>query len=274
MFLNDHHRGEKKEFSSSEVVDSLGISVNDVRPILSQLCDEEIINARINVRCPECDTDFGRFDSKSEVPKNVEKCFSCGHEFEMRDKEAWHVVYDTKEIINQEDVKNRLKKYVEECYNLNQDQIEREFEDLEELSPQKRGRLFDYFIGLLFLQVEGVDVRVQQRTKEGEVDVHLILSEAERILRDTCGTHTMVENKWIEDPVEQSEIVNFHNKVSSIQQQCYLSYFVSMSGFTDGADTKLDNFDNPGIISWNGQDVEEMVYENDLRNKLIEDNLR
>ncbi|ELZ15986.1 restriction endonuclease [Natrinema limicola] len=131
-------------------------------------------------------------------------------------------------------------------------------------NPQSRGREFDYFIGILFQQLNEVEVRVKEHGNTGEVDLHLICLDSDDWLYRLVGSHTLVENKWEKDPIQKGEISNFHDKASELPQ-CEISYFVSMSGFSrgqrkqTGALANLRNLRNPQIVDIWDDDLEEMV---------------
>jgi hypothetical protein len=141
------------------------------------------------------------------------------------------------------------------------DELER-FRNME--NPQKRGREFDRLMGLLFQQLPGVEIRLKQHGESGEVDVHMSCLEAPDWLYRLTGASTVIENKWEKDPIEKGEVIDFRAKSCDLPD-CNLSYFVSMSGFSTGGRTrtgaisKLRGYENPKMVDFWEEDVEEMV---------------
>ena len=142
--------------------------------------------------------------------------------------------------------------------------------------PQKRGRQFDHFIGLLFNQLEGVTINVKGSTKTGEVDVYVSCRNAPAWLCRLVGHGTVLENKWQQNPVEKSEIGKFHDKAQDLAFPCYIAYFISMNGFStrDGAQTgaaaTLRGCENPRLVDLVEEDVIEMIDDGSPAAKLEE----
>ena len=145
-------------------------------------------------------------------------------------------------------------------------------------NPQNRGRRLDGFVGLLFQQIPGVNVRLNDSTVTGEVDVYLDCLEAEQWLRGIVGNQTMIENKWEQNPIQTSEISKYRQKTTDIHG-CEAAYFLSMSGFSRGQRTEmgamhtLKSYTNPKMIDLWDEHLEQMIAdgtpENVLRDRMI-----
>jgi hypothetical protein len=78
------------------------------------------------------------------------------------------------------------------------------------------------------------------------------------------GASTVIENKWEKDPIQKSEVIDFRSKACELAD-CNFSYFISMSGFTTGGRTqtgalaKLREYENPQMVDFWEDDVEEMM---------------
>lgn len=236
--------------------------------ILSDLVKEGVLQAQVRVRCPYCNTSYGTYDRQTDVPDEKKRCFNCDNEFSVVSKRNWEVIYNVTSDPGDffRDSTLGISYFLEEERRLPPEYFDSELDRFRKMDhePTKRGREFDVFMGLLFQQLEGIEVRLQQSGNSGEVDVHLVCLDAPEWVVRLFGSHTLIENKWEQDPVQKREISVFHAKASEISS-CERSYFVSMSGFSrrggksTGALPLLRNKENPPIVDFWEEDVEHMV---------------
>jgi len=268
-YLSRADSGDKSHIRRRSAARESDLDEATVQTILSELTSEGILVAELQVRCPYCNTHHGTYKRKSDVPQDRKRCFNCGNEFEVNASRNWEVVYgvadDPEDFFRGANL--RLSYYVEEARNLPTEFFRSELEHFREMeSPQQRGRDFDYFMGLLFQQLNGVEVRVKEEGTTGEVDVHMVCLDSPEWLHRLVGSHTLIENKWEKDAIQKDEVINFYGKASAIPS-CEMAYFVSMSGFSRrggrevGALSLLKNYSEPSIVDFWAEDVEEMVAE-------------
>lgn len=239
-----------------------------VQVILSDLVGEGILQAQVRVRCPYCNTGYGTYERQSDVPDEMERCFNCENEFAVSSKRNWEVIYEVTSDPGDffRDSTLGISYFLEEDHRLPAEYFDSELGRLRKMDdePTKRGREFDVFMGLLFQQLEGVEVRLKRSGNSGEVDVHMVCLDAPEWVVRLFGSHTLVENKWEQNPVQKREISVFHAKASEISS-CERSYFVSMSGFSRrggksiGALPLLRSKEDPPIVDFWKDDVEDMV---------------
>ena len=262
-----------------------GLDESTVQVILSELVESEILQAKVQIRCPYCSTQHGIYSRRSNVPNQKKTCFSCRNDFQMSERRNWEVIY---EITGNpggffQENNFHIKKFAESgrdlppSFFLRELKKFREFESVD--TPQQRGREFDYLMGLLFHQLPGVDIRLKQQGKSGEVDVHMIYIDADACVHRLVGSQTVIENKWEKDPIQKNEIIDFYEKASELTS-CEMAYFVSMSGFSrgdrkeTGSLAKLRNYRDPQIIDLWEDDVERMLEEGSpeemLRERMME----
>lgn len=138
-----------------------------------------------------------------------------------------------------------------------------EFEKLQELSPQPRGREFQKFLAKVleqsgWSQLEGV------RNIGEEIDI-IIHRDRE---------FYMLECKWEKDPVEAIVIRDFHDKL--LERAGVQGIVVSMSGFSEGAEKIAHDRSGSKLIAFFGQrDVQAIVYgqvnfDDLLKQKIVE----
>lgn len=156
--------------------------------------------------------------------------------------------------------------------------FESKFEDLTELDDaQERGRAFDYFIGLLFNQISGVDVMVGDEASSGEIDVFVSCLHAPEWLYRLVGSGTYIENKWRRNPTQTGDIDKFHAKVARATANCHLCYFISMAGYTSerrlGAEPLIHASDEPKMVGFHKHHVKQMVTDGTPANVLQEHTL-
>lgn len=266
-YLNNARASGSGKIRRRKAAKESGLDEATVQTILSELNSEGILDAKLEIRCPYCNTQHGIYSSKGSVPADSKICFNCENEFLLNKERNWEVIYEIANDIGdffQNDI-SHIKKYIDEVQDLSSNFFVQELDKFYSMdNPQKRGRDFDYFMGLLFQQLPGVEVRPKVQGNTGEVDMHLICLDAPDWLYRLVGSHTLVENKWEKKPIQKNEVSNFYSKASEIHS-CEMAYFVSMSGFSrgerkqTGALANLKNYQNPRIIDFWDDDVEEMV---------------
>ena len=130
-------------------------------------------------------------------------------------------------------------------------------------NSSERGRAFDYFIGLLFNQLSGVEVLIGKEVATGEVDVFVACLEAPDWLHRLVGGATLIENKWQDKATQTREISVFHDKVKMATVTCKICYFISMNGFTSnrnmGAEQLIQSKVDPKMVGLVQEDIERMV---------------
>jgi len=144
-------------------------------------------------------------------------------------------------------------------------------------NSSKRGRAFDYFIGLLFNQLPGVKVLIGKEVATGEIDVFVTCLEASEWLYRLVGEATLIENKWQDDATQTREISVFHDKVKMATVTCKVCYFISMNGFTSsrnmGAEQLMQSKRDPKMVGLVRDDVEQMAADGTaaevLRNNIL-----
>jgi peptide subunit release factor 1 (eRF1) len=92
-YLNRIRASATKDIRLSQAVRETDLSEDTVLAIITALVDENILVAKIKVRCPCCDQHEGTFNRKSDVPSETVRCFSCDNDFEMNDVSNWNIVY-------------------------------------------------------------------------------------------------------------------------------------------------------------------------------------
>lgn len=276
-FLSEVGASNTKTTRVGTAAGETGIDEASVQVVFSELSAEGALRAKVEVRCPYCATHHGTFERKSAVPSGSKDCFVCGNEFETSSRRNWEVVYeiadDTADFFP--DNEWRIQRYLKSHHELPPSVLQDELKRLQNMDDhQERGRQFDYYVGLLFQQLEGVEVRIKTETITGEVDVFVSCRQAADSLRRLVGSGTIVENKWQKDPVQKKEVDNFHSKARDLAFPCYMVYFVSMSGFTSGKDggalSQLRNCENPRVIDFDSEDVEDMAREGSPISKIRE----
>jgi len=231
----------------------------------SLLCDEEVLKAKVKVRCPNCASSHGGvFSRQSDVPEETRRCM-CGEEFEMVFEGNWEVVYelpgDDIDFFLKPD--ESLKIFSEEAYDVSQKYVRDKFASLESMDDKSyRGQLFDHFIGILFLQIDGIHAITRYpHSKRGEIDVLIDLSSAPDDLFRMIGHASLVENKWQKYKSEISDYNAFESKVAEINRrhEVKVVFFISMAGYKSSFDGVLDDDTTPRIIGWTREHVERMV---------------
>lgn len=260
------------------------VDIATAQTVFSELTKEGALQAKIEVRCPYCDTHHGTYDRQSAVPTGEQHCFVCDNEFKTSRQSHWEVIYEiadpSADFFPGGDW--HLQRYLESESDLPSSFFRDELDRLRSMDeqPQERGRQFDYFIGLLFHQLDGTIVSVKDETKTGEVDVYVSCRTAPDWLVRLVGHGTVLENKWQQNPVQKAEVDNFHSKAQDVAPPCYIAYFVSMSGFSTGDSAQtgalatLRNCEDPRIVDLTESDVVDMVNEGNPAEKLKERELK
>lgn len=276
-FLSEFKNSNAKHTRVATVAAETDADVATVQTVFSELSNEGVLQAKIEVRCPHCNTHHGTYVRQSAIPNEQHRCFVCDGEFAMDDQSNWGVIYkiidDSADFFPTGDW--HLQRYLDSEKDCPPAFFSDELDRLRKMDdqPQKRGRQFDHFIGLLFHQLEGTTVSVKESTKTGEVDVYVSCRQAPDWLTRLVGNGTILENKWQQDPVEKKEVDNFHSKAQDLAFPCYIAYFISMSGFSTGnpgALATLRSCEDPRIVDIDEEDVKEMVREGNPAKKLEE----
>lgn len=234
--------------------------------VLSELTESGILKAKVQIRCPRCNTQHGIYPRKSEVPDSEEVCFNCGQDYDPAARRNWEVIYevvgDPRDFFRDEI--EQIRWFLKAERDLPAEFFCEELERFREMeNPQKRGREFDYLMGLFFQQLPGVEIRIKEQGNTGEVDVHMVCLSAEDWLVRAVGSTTLIENKWESDPIQKKEVGDFYLKAKEIPD-CRRAYFASISGFSKGqaketgALANLRNYDNPQIVDLWEDDIESM----------------
>lgn len=262
-YLNEARASGKNYVRLPIVARESDVDEQTALDVLTYLCDEDSLQAKLKIRCPQCNSQHGGvFARQSDVPDETVDCM-CGKQFEMSDKRHWEVVY---EIPDQDfdfflDVHDRLKRFQESARNLPPNYFRNEFTELSEMDdPHARGRYFDHFVGLLFCQLDGVRVQVKDNRSEGEVDVIITCYDSDWLFR-VIGCATVVENKWQEGGATQGDANQFKAKAEEVAGRtlCRTTYFFSVDGFTTDAEESLQRVQEPGIVMFDREDIEQMI---------------
>lgn len=260
-----------------DLIRATGIDRGKAIAAVTALSEEGKLRAKIQIRCPECDAHEATYSRKSAVPDESITCFSCGHTYSSSERGSWEVVYSISGEVDVDffrDLKVRLKTFVESGHDLPPSYFKQEFErldNMEEITDEsERGRLFDYFVGLLFVQVDGLEVIVKESIPKGEIDVFIECGEAPDWIYRILGNVALVENKWEAGRIGQSEVNNFHDKAEdiSLRTRSNLGYFISINGFTTDAENEINNRTAPNIIAFDRGDIEEMVEKGSAKEKI------
>lgn len=262
-----------------DLIQDTGLDRGLALAAVSALCDQGQLQAKIQIRCPECDAHEETYSRKSAVPDETITCFVCSYSYSSGDRRSWEVVYDIQGGLDEDffrDLRARLTSFADAARDLPPSYFQQEFKRLDQMEgiadEAERGRLFDYFIGLLFIQVGGVEAAVKEDIPRGEIDVFVDCVDAPDWLNRMLGNVALVENKWESNPIGQSEIINFHDKAEdiSLRTSSHLGYFISMSGFTEDARAEIEERRSPNIIAFDREDTEDMVKEGTVESKLRE----
>ncbi|WP_436911970.1 hypothetical protein [Halosimplex marinum] len=199
----------------------------------------------------------------------------------MDRRSNWEVIYRISDDPGDffRDGPSKVERFIDSAHDLPPEFFKSEFQNLKDMeNPQQRGRKFDYFMGLLFQQLPGVEVRTQQAGDVGEVDVHLIGVDAPDQVYRLLGRHTLIENKWEKDPIQKPEISKFHAKACDLSG-CHTAYFASMSGFSTGQRKRIGalaymkSCEDPPLRGFWEDDIDQMVDDgtpnNVLRDRLL-----
>jgi DNA-directed RNA polymerase subunit RPC12/RpoP len=93
-YLSEAHAKDSGHVTRREAARETGINERTVQTIFSQLTSSGILKAKIQVRCPHCNTQHGIYLRKSDVPTASKRCFDCGKEFKQNNRRSWEVIYE------------------------------------------------------------------------------------------------------------------------------------------------------------------------------------
>ena len=79
-------------FYFREMVEEAHVSVRDAEDFLLPLLEENKIEGKLELRCPNCEADIGTFRKYKEIPQEIE-CEICGHKF-LRADEYLNIVLE------------------------------------------------------------------------------------------------------------------------------------------------------------------------------------
>lgn len=266
-FLSETRAGGN-QITRRQVARRSSLDEATIQVVLSELCDNDILQAKVKIRCPHCSTGYGTYTRRSNIPHETKHCFNCQNAFEAHNERSWEVIY---EVANDPgDFFQSRKAYLEYFVETKRDHppefFVRELKRFEQMdNKQKRGREFDYLMGLLFQQLPNVEVRLKETgTAPGEIDVHIVCLNAKEWLYRLLGSHSIVENKWETDPIETSAISTFRGKTASLND-CSISYIASMSGYSRGSGKEtgalheIRKYKDPKMVDLWRDDIEEMM---------------
>lgn len=271
-YLNRSQQNGQKYVRHDIAAREVDIPERHVLSAFSLLCDEDILQAKLKVRCPGCSASHGGvFERQSDVPEEQKRCF-CGEDFQMHNRSNWEVVYE----LPQSDIDfflkfdDSLKTFSDEAYDVSREYISNKFNRLVEMDrPAYRGQLFDHFIAILFLQIDGVHaIPRYPHSEKGEIDVLMNLSNAPDWMFRSLGLASLVENKWEKTAAAQPDYNAFESKVTEIdsKHEVRKALFISMSGFKSSLDNNLGSGPSPIIIGLSKEHVEEMVSDGTAEN--------
>lgn len=270
-YLSELYTRERGHTTRLELSRKSGIDERTVQTVLSELSSSGVLQAKIQIRCPHCNTQHGIFERTGNIPEEQIHCFDCTNSFDQSNERCWEVIYSVEEDPDDffRDRGVVLRHFVESAIECGPGFFNEEFDRISNIeNPQKRGRQLDVFVGLLFAQLPNVRVRLNDETRSGEVDVYIDCLEAQDWLRGIVGSHTMIENKWLSDPVQTSDVSVFRQKSKDIHA-CEAVYFLSMSGYTRsgrtkvGALNKIKSFENPEMIDLWEEDLMSIIEDGD-----------
>lgn len=96
-YLNKERSKGVKYVRKPIVAREIGVGGDKTLAMLSELCDEEILAAKVKVTCPDCGAQHGGvYDRQGDVPDRGETCM-CGREFKMNNTSNWYVAYELPE---------------------------------------------------------------------------------------------------------------------------------------------------------------------------------
>ena len=150
----------------------------------------------------------------------------------------------------------KMEEYKEHC------RIADEFERISEMQPQPRGRALQSFLAELlqqggWSQLEGV------RTSHEEMDIILFQGRE----------YYLIECKWEKDPIEAGVIRELIGKLGN--RAGVQGIAVSMSGFTTGALTQIQEIANSRVVLLFGpEDIRSVVYRKASFESLLDEKYR
>jgi hypothetical protein len=261
-YLNEQQSKGVKYARHQVVAREVGVSSDYAIAMLSELCDKGVLSAKIKIYCTCGAQHGGVYQRQSEVPSISENCV-CGNKVDLSDQHNWRVVYEIPEgpVDFFRELDERLKLFSKDAKNLPRSFFEKQFEELSEHdSPQRRGQLFDYFLGLLIQQLDGSVVRCRyNQDNPGELDVIANFSRGPDWALNRIGCATGIENKWEKEATSIDDVGFFQNKLRDLDERhgTKAGFFVSIGGFTADAEDHL-NSGTPRVIGLGEEDVRQM----------------
>lgn len=91
-YLSDLYASDKIRFRLSDLATGADVSRVEAFSAVGHLIEEDILTAKVEVRCPVCDQREGIYERKSDIP-DLEQSEFCGHSFDMNDDSNWVIIY-------------------------------------------------------------------------------------------------------------------------------------------------------------------------------------
>lgn len=232
----------KKNASTATVRDlsnQAGIDQKYTVTMLEALEDEGKVQSMVELSCPNCERIYSTYSTNS-LPEGCVRCDLCGNRFSSDEKRNWRLTFELRSDHYDffSEFSQAVRYYCTKSANLPKSGLISFYEELKSVEdPSRRGIEFDYYVGILFHQIEGVSVVVKEQTDTGELDVIVQGHNPPAWFVDFFGLSTMVENKWEKDPVSPSYVHQFcgQSELHGDNSLCNQIVFISMSGFTDKA---------------------------------------
>jgi len=150
----------------------------------------------------------------------------------------------------------KMEEYKEQC------RIADEFERISEMQPQPRGRALQSFLAKMLQQGDWSQLD-GARTSHEEMDIILFQGRE----------YYLIECKWEKDPIEAGVIRELIGKLSN--RAGVQGIAVSMSGFTSGAVTQVQEIANTRVVLLFGpEDIRSVVYRKASFEKLLDEKYR
>lgn len=259
-------QGSNKLIGESQLARRSGIPESEVQVLVAKWCQEDILKSFVEIRCPECGQHHGDFESKNEIPDNEIRCFDCATDIDPDSRFNWSFKYQIKEGCSEffPEIEDRLKHISSTDPEMTATDLRREFKNLESVqNNKKRGRMLDHFVGIIFCQIKGADVYINQQADAGEFDVFVSLLDVNESVSRLLGDAVVLENKWTNKPIGTDEIFKFHGKCEFMNTKYKMVYFLSMSGFTSqgtlDAKSLASSMDDPKLVLMERGNIEEMI---------------
>ncbi|MEZ3144646.1 hypothetical protein [Halobaculum sp. MBLA0143] len=232
----------KKNASTATVRDlssEAGIDEEYTVAVLEALEDEGEVQSMVELSCPNCDCIYSTHSTQS-LPEGHVRCDLCGNQFDSAEKRNWRLTFELRSNHYDffSDFSETVRYYCMESASIPEPGLISLYEDLKSVeSPSKRGIELDYYVGIIFSQIEGVNVVVKEQTETGELDVIVKGYNPPGWFADFFGLSTMVENKWEKSPISPGYVHQFcgQSETYITDSICNRILFISINGFTDKA---------------------------------------